>query len=379
MPSYLAPGVYVEEVPGGARPISAADTSTAAFFGTAPLPDAPVREPAFLTSLGAFEQQFVQDAAAGTHLSRAVAGFFQNGGSRLYVVNLGQGATSVTAGDLALLSGIENISLVAAPGFTDAESVEAILADCEGRNDRFAVLDMAEGGDIPDLARAQGDGGLRPRGSDRGVAAVYTPWLEVVDAPSGARVACPPSGHICGLYAASDTTRGVWTAPANLSIRGALGLTRHISDAGQGVLNPVGVNCIRQFPDGIRVWGARTLGDPSGDWRYIAVRRLTTMIAQSIARGTRWVVFEPNDQALWASLRRDIDAFLHGLWRDGALVGATPEQAYVLRCGTDTMTQADIDEGRVIAIIGIAPVKPAEFVMVRICQSAGRPCLEEEM
>lgn len=377
MPSYIAPGVYVEDVPAAARPISAVSTSTAAFLGAAPLRDAPRRDPVFVTSQAAFEAQFVQDAAAGTHLSRAVAGFFQNGGSRLCVVNLEPGATSIAPHDLAPLSEIEGISLVAAPGFTDAASVEAILADCEGRNDRFAVLDMAEGGDIPDLVRLQGDGGLRPRGSARGVAAVYTPWLEVVDAPSGARVACPPSGHICGLYASSDATRGVWTAPANLSIRGALGLTRDIPDAGQAVLTPAGVNCIRQFPDGIRVWGARTLGDSAGDWRYVPVRRLATMVAQSIARGTRWVVFESNDQTLWASLRRDIDAFLHGLWREGALAGATPEQAYVVRCGAETMTQADIDAGRVIATIGIAPVKPAEFVMVRICQSAGRSRLEE--
>ena len=146
---------------------------------------------------------------------------------------------------------------------------------------------------------------------------------------------------------------------------------RQISAAEQGLLNPVGVNVIRRFPRGILAWGGRTLGDPTSDWRTVPVRRLATMITRSIGQGTRWVVFEPNDEPLWAAVRRDAGAFLSTAWRDGALRGATEDEAYFVRCGRDTMTQADIDAGRVILMIGFAPLRPSEFVIVRITQSAG--------
>ena len=379
MPEYLSPGVYVEEIPGGARPISAVGTSTAAFFGRAPKSDAAPRTPTLVTGWSEFGRLFIPELERHERPSpfaTAVAGFFLNGGRKAYVVDIGE-AETLTGDDLALIEAIEGISLVAAPGFTDIESHEALLADCERRKDRFAVLDTDESIEpLTDLTRSRQDGGARPRTSDRGIAALYTPWITVVDALTGERVDVPPSGHVCGLYATTDGTRGVHKAPANAPLRGALGVARRISAREQELLNPAGVNCIRVFESGIRVWGARTLADASSDFRYVPVRRLVTMISQSIERGTRWVVFEPNDLTLWKSIRRDVGNFLNGLWRDGALAGAAPEQAYFVKCDAETTTQTDIDEGRVVALIGIAPVKPAEFVIIRIGQSVGQSAVE---
>lgn len=369
MAVYLAPGVYVEEVSGGARPIEAVGTSTAGFLGNAPAANH-LREPKAVTSYAAFQRLYPGSGAAPNVLATAVAGFFANGGSYCYVVNLGPKAKVVKSEDLLLLDAMEGISLIAAPGYVDAESYEAIIGDCERRGDRFAILETPpdfDGNERP----------ARPRQSDRGHAAVYTPWIETLDAETGERVAQPPAGHLAGLFSRTDAERGVHKAPANAPIVGALGLTRAISSAEQERLNPVGVNCIRVFSNGLRVWGARTLADSSSEWRYVPVRRLVTMISQSVERGTRWVVFEPNDLSLWKSIRRDISAFLHALWRDGALAGAKPEDAFFVRCDSTTTTQADIDAGRVVALVGIAPVRPAEFVIIRIGQSAGQSQVEE--
>ncbi len=318
-------------------------------------------------------------------LATAVAGFFANGGSSCYVVNLGMSGDALNPADMLLIDAIDRISLVAAPGYTDPASYEALIGDCERRGDRFAILDTPA--KIDPLERFDreariGDdgrtGGLRPRRSERGLGAVYTPWIVTHDALSGARTTQPPSGHVAGLYARSDAMRGVHKAPANMPVRGALDLTRQISDTEQEVLNPLGVNCIRSFPgEGIMVWGARTLADSASEYRYVPVRRLVTMISQSIERGTRWVVFEPNDAPLWKSLRRDIGAFLHFLWREGALAGATPEEAFFAECDAETTTQADIDGGRVVAVFGVAPLRPAEFVILRLVQSSAESTVEE--
>lgn len=385
MPSYLAPGVFVEHVPGGARPIAAVGTSTAALFGRAPDPEAALRRPTAVTGFAEFARLFcAAEAAGGSTLATAVAGFFANGGSHLHVVNLGPGRDPIAPADLMLLDAIEDISLVAAPGFADPASHDALIADCERRGDRFAVLDTPEDIDPlerPTRAAALDDtgpsAGLRPRQSDRGFAAIYTPWIVTRDALSGERAVQPPSGHLLGLYSRSDAERGVHKAPANMALAGALDLSRAISATEQELLNPVGVNCIRRFNQGIRVWGARTLADPASEWRYVPVRRLLTMIGQSLERGTRWVVFEPNDIRLWKALKRDIGAFLHTLWRDGALAGATADQAFFVKCDAETTTQADIDAGRVVALIGVAAVRPAEFVILRLGQSVTDAGVEE--
>jgi phage tail sheath protein FI len=221
--------------------------------------------------------------------------------------------------------------------------------------------------------------GLRPRQSDGGYGAVYFPGITTRDPLGTELVDVAPSGHIAGIWARTDATRGVHKAPANEIIRGALNVTQRLTSEDQGVLNPVGVNCIRYFPrEGIRVWGARTLADASSEWRYLNVRRLFNMIEESIAEATRWIVFEPNDRTLWKSIRRDIGAFLTRVWRDGALMGRVPEEAFFVKCDEETNPPDSIDAGFVIAFIGIAPVKPAEFVVFRISQHAGGVEIESE-
>ena len=181
-----------------------------------------------------------------------------------------------------------------------------------------------------------------------------------------------PSGHLAGIWARTDALRGVHKAPANEPVRGALDLTYLLTRDEQGILNQSGVNCIRLFTrEGIRVWGARTIADGSSEWRYLNVRRLFNMIEESIGTSTRWIVFEPNDRTLWKSIRRDISAFLTRLWRDGALMGRTPQEAFFVKCDEETNPPDSIDAGMVITLIGIAPVKPAEFIVFRISQYAG--------
>jgi uncharacterized protein len=179
----------------------------------------------------------------------------------------------------------------------------------------------------------------------------------------------PPSGHIAGIWGRNDATRGVHKAPANEIVRGAVDLEIQLTRNEHDLLNPVGINCIRAFPGrGIRVWGARTLSsDPA--WRYLNVRRLFNFLEESILNGTNWVVFEPNDRTLWKHIRRDIGAFLTRVWRDGALMGATPEEAFFVKCDEETNPPEVIDAGELHAVIGLAPVKPAEFIVFEISQS----------
>jgi phage tail sheath protein FI len=327
-----------------------------------------------------------------------VYGFFINGGKRCYVVNTGARqpvSGGATPTGLDVLKSIDDIAIVAIPGYTDAGSYDAALSHCESLQDRVAVLDAprevssldlltkaaavaetTDGGDskaVADKGAKVGaaPAGLRPRGSERGYGAVYFPWIVVRDPLAPANLAkVPPSGHIAGIYARTDATRGVHKAPANETVRGALRLTYPVSTQDQARLNPKGVNCIRTFPEGILVWGARTLADGASEWRYLNVRRLFNMIEQSIVQSTRWVVFEPNDLSLWKAIRRDVGAFLRLVWRDGALMGATPEEAFFVKCDEETNPPEVVDAGQVVIVIGIAPVKPAEFVIFRIGQSA---------
>jgi phage tail sheath protein FI len=187
----------------------------------------------------------------------------------------------------------------------------------------------------------------------------------------------PPGGHVAGIYARSDTERGVHKAPANETVRGVVDLEFQITKGEHDILNPRGVNVIRAFPGrGIRVWGARTLSSNTL-WKYINVRRLFIFLEGSIEEGTQWVVFEPNDPKLWARVRAGLTEFLTRVWKDGALFGNTAEEAFFVKCDETTMTQADIDNGRLICIIGVAPVKPAEFVIFRIAQWRGGSSVTE--
>jgi phage tail sheath protein FI len=401
MPTYLAPDVYVEEVSGGARPIEAVGTSTAGFVGVAPDPSKRMNEPVAINNWAQFTREFTSEGSTSTPLSHAVFGFFQNGGSRCYVVNVGEGGSIAGGGQeragLQVLAQIDEIAIVAAPGYTDAASYDALLTHCETLKDRVAILEAPENVssinqltevaavEVPDDEDGGGGGGsddelgLRARDSEGGYGAYYFPWITARDPLSpGDMVNIPPAGHIAGIWARSDAERGVHKAPANEIVRGALNLTYRLTRAEQGTLNQAGVNCIRFFAsEGIRVWGARTLaGDP--EWRYLNVRRLFNMIKESIAENTRWIVFEPNDYTLWKSIRRDINAFLTVLWRDGALMGRTPQEAFFVKCDEETNPPEIVDQGKVVTLIGIAPVKPAEFIIFRISQQQAGTEVETE-
>jgi phage tail sheath protein FI len=399
--SYLTPGVYIEEVSTGARPIQAVGTSTAGFVGIAPDPAARPHEAVAVNNWSQFVKIFAPEGTTSTPLSHAVYGFFLNGGRRCFVVNVGAGGSVLGGGrerqGLDVLKEVDEVAIVAVPGFTDAASWDAALGHCEDRKDRVAVLDAPAEIRDPTLftvpasagpARRRGKEGeettepsaapaaVRPRSSDKGYGAFYFPWIQVADplAPPRSKnplVFVPPSGHLAGIYARSDAARGVHKAPANEVIVGALDLSYRVTHDEQGELNSSGINCIRLFQRDIRVWGARTLADGASEWRYLNVRRLFNMIEESIAIATRWVVFEPNNYALWSALRRDVSAFLRLLWRDGALLGRTPEEAFFVKCDEETNPPESIDAGRVVVVIGIAPVKPAEFIIFRIGQYAG--------
>jgi hypothetical protein len=266
---------------------------------------------------------------------------------------------------LAAFEEIDDIQIVCAPDEVNATDYAGLTGElrthCENMGDRFAVLQGERGVDID---------GLRPP-VDSDYAAYYVPWIEVIDPETNAPVLVPPGGHVAGIYARSDTERGVHKAPANEIVRGAQELQLNITKEEQEGLNPVGVNVIRSFPGrGIRVWGARTTSSDAL-WKYLNVRRLFLYVEESIEEGTQWAVFEPNDQRLWARVRQSVSNFLTSVWRDGALMGTTPEEAFYVTCDRTTMTQDDIDNGRLIVEIGIAPVKPAEFVIFRITQTAG--------
>ena len=242
-----------------------------------------------------------------------------------------------------------------------------MLAHCENMGDRMAILDAP-----PDLLPQEIlEWRMNAAGYDSKMGALYYPWVEVMDPLSNRPITVPPSGHVAGVWCRTDARRGVHKAPANEVIMGANGLAFQITQAEQGGLNKVGINCIRSFPGrGIRIWGARTLSsDP--EWRYINVRRLFNYVAESIIEGTQWSVFEPNDHRLWMSLKISATNFLTRVWRDGALFGTSPDQAFFVKCDEETNPPEVIEAGQVICEIGIAPVKPAEFVIFRLSQFSG--------
>lgn len=257
---------------------------------------------------------------------------------------------------------ITDVSIMAVPGVTDANVQAKLIAHCEGLTSRFAVLDAPlDCTGVDELNRHRS-------AYDTTYAALYAPWVQVYDPLLRRPTFLPPSGSICGIYARTDIQRGVFKAPANEVVQGCTGLSVSYNAAEQGKLNPNGVNLIRAIPgQGIRVWGARTCSS-DGNWKYVNVRRLFIFLEESIRANTGWVVFEPNDEGLWSRVRGTISLFLETQRRIGALAGSTPEQAYYVDVGPNTMTQDDILNGRLICEIGVAPVRPAEFVIFRITQ-----------
>jgi len=270
----------------------------------------------------------------------------------------------------------DDVTMVCAPdlmaayqaGMVDMEGIQAVqtamIDHCQKMKDRVAILDAPPGMKPQEIENWR----KNVVRYDSSYAALYYPWIKVFDPVAGKSVLMPPSGHMAGIWARNDATRGVHKAPANEVVGGALDVEFKITKGEQEGLNPAGINCIRAFPGrGIRVWGARTLSsNPS--WNYLNVRRLFNMVEKSIDNGTQWVVFEPNDLALWQRINRSVTAFLTIIWRSGALFGATPQEAFYVKCDAETNPPEARDLGIVTTEIGIAPVKPAEFVVFRISQ-----------
>jgi phage tail sheath protein FI len=505
MPTYLSPGVYVEELQAGSRPIEGVGTAVAAFVGLAA--QGPFNEPRLVTNWGQFTSAF-GEFVEGSYLAHAVYAYFLNGGGACYVVRVGadgamptaraeltsaidkdkpafrvaalepgpsgnditvdiadpsepgegvfklvvkQGgrpvetfdnvttgrgkqnvasvvkaqsklisleevgalAAPATASNVALSGGaatmptrvnpddyvgnsadrtgfagleaVDEVTMLSVPdlmsvyeqGTIDLEGVQAVqlamIAHCELMGDRVAILDAPPGLNAQQIKEWRVD----KAGYDSKYASLYWPWIKVFDPLSGKARFVPPSGHIAGIWARSDDERGVHKAPANEVVRGGIALELQITKSEHDQLNPSGINVIRSFPGrGIRVWGARTLSsDPA--WRYLNVRRLFNYVEESILEGTQWVVFEPNDLDLWQRVKRTVNSFLLGVWRSGALFGATPGEAFYVKCDSETNPPDVVDRGQLVVEVGIAPVKPAEFVIFRIAQFSGGAALSE--
>ncbi|MFD9941012.1 phage tail sheath family protein [Nonomuraea sp. NPDC059023] len=505
MPDYRTPGVYIEAVDSGSRPIEGVGTAVAAFVGFAS--DGP-SEPTLVTSWTQYTGLFGESFAGGL-LAHAVYGFFLNGGSACYVVRIGGDGAAPTpapqamlgsfrivakelpegeSGDISVevselpqaegeqsteerfairvkrdgkveetfefpaksgkgtlatavrqsklikveeadaelvklepqaitlrtppappvlpaevgpdmyigneeqrsglsgLAAVDAVTMIAIPdlmgaferGAIDADGVKVVQGQlhshCDAMKDRMAILDAPPGLSAQKLQEWQLDLGL-----DSMWATLYHPWIKVFDPETKGVRLIPPSGHIAGVWARSDATRGVHKAPANEVIHGAIALESQLTLAEQNQIDPPRVNCIRVMPGrGIRVWGARTLAPADSPWRYLNVRRLFNYLQESILEGTQWVVFEPNDDALWARIRRTIAAFLVMEWRRGALFGLTPDEAFYVKCDRETNPAESIDKGLVVCEIGVAPVKPAEFVVFRLAQMASGTSLVSE-
>jgi phage tail sheath protein FI len=280
---------------------------------------------------------------------------------------------------------LEQITMIAAPdvavaqanGLIDLDAMKAIqagmLAHCELMGNRMAILDTPAGMN----AQQASDWRMNTTGFDSKFGVLYWPWMQMFDATTGKNATFPPSGHIAGLWSRNDDTRGVFKAPANEILLGAVGVDYPVTRGEMDMLNPQGVNSIKSFPGrGIRVWGARTLSSDA-EWRYVNVRRYFNYLEESILQGTQWAVFEPNDANLWGRIRRTISAFLVNEWRSGALFGSSPAEAFFVKCDGENNTAESIDLGMVIVEVGVAPVKPAEFVIFRLSQFSGGTSIAE--
>jgi phage tail sheath protein FI len=374
MAEFLHPGIYLEEIDAGAKPIEGVGTSTPLMIGVAsrgPKHATLITGHAeFLTHFGdvvaepgpEIRDKWSRDTEEGGQwwqFALSVKGFFENGGGRLLIRRVDcDDLDALTTHDFVAAIESSNIigaSLCLAPGMWSNQIHNALIARCETRRDCFAILDPPPELDVAGVREFR-------RPYDTSFAALYYPWLEI----HGDQVA--PSGHVAGIYARVDRDHGVHKAPANEAIRGITKIERELTKREQELLNPEGISVLRSFPErGNLVWGARTLSsDP--EWKYINVRRFLIYLERSIARGTQWTVFEANNERLWANVRRTISDFLLNVWQTGALQGEKPARAFFVKCDRTTMTQDDLDNGRLICLVGIAVLKPAEFVIIRIGQ-----------
>lgn len=371
MPTYLVPGAYVAEEAPRRAPLARADISLAAFVGQAA--QGPLDTPVRVHSFAQFESVFGPLADA-PELPWALWQYFLNGGTQAWVMRVAEVTAEALAGNrvarrgLFALEAADDFGLLCLPGVADGAVLRAAAAYCEERH-AFFIVDAPATAQTPQQAMdaLPSMRGPLPASSN---AAAYYPWVMVADPRGGAPRRTPPSGTLAGLYAHTDRTRGAWKAPAGPQARlqGVAQLAWTLDEAALGELNGGGICCLRVLPNGEPcAWGARTLRPTDPGWKYIAVRRLALLVQRSLLAGLDWVAFEPNDEALWARLRATAADFLLGLWRDGALQGNRPDHACFAQCGLGhTMTEDDIAHGRARLTIGIAPVRPAEFVVLKL-------------
>jgi hypothetical protein len=372
----------------GPPTITPSPTSIALFVGWAP--SGPTDKAIRIASFADYETAFGKLDDERSLLGYAVSHFFDNGGTDAYALRLADDdgdavlptdAAFVRALNAAFAAGgpideIDSLNLICVPGLVDAAAIAMLQGVAVARR-AFLIADCEEHAKAASFPAALAG----KTGTNATNAALYFPWVMALDPLQNGEVerAFPPSGFVAGLYARTDATRGVWMPAAGIAatLTGATDLAVKVSDADQGGLNSIGVNCLRSlFTAGFVVWGDRTLagGDvAASDWKYVNTRRLAIFIEDSIYDSTKWTAFEPNDQVLWQKLRQSIDAFMLGLWRNGALMGSVAATAFAVDCDSTTTTFADIANGVVNIVIRFAPVRPAEFVTVEIALRAALP------
>jgi uncharacterized protein len=387
MSTRRTPGVYVEEVPSSSKPIEGVGTAIAAFVGF--VPGGPVNRPIRISSWAQFANVYSDPLAsengpfmASTYFAHAVRGFFDNGGRRCWVIRAVPGGSAPDrpfAADQALRAGlgrlaaIDEVTMVCMPDLASSQEAErassdtlgaTLVEECERAGNRMAILDPPPGLQPQHVVEWR----TNVAHHDSPSATLYWPWIEVTEPVAEQPVLVPPSGHVAGVWARTDNAHGIHRAPTDGAVLGARGVAHLIREDELEMLERAGVNGIRSFPGrGIRIWGSRTLSsDP--EWRYVNVRRLFVYISESIKEGTRWAAFEPNDDELWSRLRSSIADFLTRLWSEGALFGSSPEEAFFVKCDEETNPPDVIEAGKVVVEIGFAPLRPAEFVVLRISQ-----------
>lgn len=368
------PGVLIEQLPRRPQAIQQAETSVAAFVGATA--SGPTDSPVLVSSFARYQAQF-GGLDPGSPVSYAVRLFFDNGGSRAWIVRTdpaGLPGGSANATGIYALDAADPVNIVCVPEVSAPAVLAAAEKYCEQRG-AFLIIDPPSTAATPAAVSAWlVNPGGPPRTRD---CATYFPWLQVAShGGTGPPRRCGPSGAAAGVFARTDAARGVWKAPAGTGadVRGISGLSYALTSADIATLNTPGINGIRALAGvGTVVWGARTLSsDP--EWKYVPVRRMTLMIEQSVDAGTQWVVFEPNEEPTWTQVRAQIEGFLQDLWRRGALQGAKADEAYFVRCGLGTtMTAADVAAGRMHILVGFAPLKPAEFIVLTVTHQVPTP------
>jgi phage tail sheath protein FI len=348
------PGVYIQELKIGPKPIQGVTTNTTAFIGeTQKGPNTPT----LIKSWQQFQTIFGAYFGQEKYLPYTVEGFFLNGGQRCYIRKT---TNNDYAAALAELEKIDKISLIYVPNVQAIQGLTDLIMDhCERMQSRFAIIDAVKGQAPSNVSKPK-------RAS--AYAAQYYPWIMVQESISNKSLLVPPGGHVVGIYAKTDIERGVNKPPANQIVKGAIDLEFTVNDGQQSGLNIEGINTIRSFSGrGIIVWGARTLAIDR-ETVYVSVQRLKIYLKQSITKGTAWVTFEPNNETTWAKVRLTVQDFLLFSWQNGMLMGSKPEQAFFVKCDRTTMTQNDIDNGLLIIEVGFAPVMPAEFIVFSVGQ-----------